>query len=49
MPPAIASAPSNSGPVDAPVNTLTWNFWPWPGGRFIEKSEAALSEQMERG
>ena len=28
MPPAMASAPSSSGPVDAPVKMLTWNFWP---------------------
>src|ERR1035441_901730 len=24
----MASAPSSSGPVEAPVKTLTWNFWP---------------------
>ena len=28
MPPAMASAPSSSGPVEAPVKMLTWNFWP---------------------
>ena len=28
MPPAMASAPSSSGPVEAPVKTLTWNFCP---------------------
>ena len=40
MPPAIASAPSNSGPVEAPVNTLTWNFCPWMCASAIRRASA---------
>ncbi len=28
IPPTMASAPSSSGPVEAPVNTFTLNFCP---------------------